>query len=76
MSVAKKKRKAARAKIVAYASTGSHCGPWVRSDESVPGMKGSLAIFETYADARKDAMGSAFVHRCTILVDRDPADPQ
>ncbi len=74
--MAKKKRKAARAKIVAYASTGSHCGPWVRSDDRAPGLKGSLAIFENYADALNDAMGKSFVHRCTILVDREPADPQ
>lgn len=62
-----------RRRMIAYASTGSHQGPWVRSSHDVPGMDGSLAIFETYRAALKDAIGPHMVHRCEIFIEREPA---
>jgi hypothetical protein len=70
------KLKAPRSRIIAFASTGSHQGPWVRSDDRVPGMAGSLAIFETYSAALKDAVGPHMVHRCEIFIEREPASPE
>lgn len=62
-----------RRRLIAYASTGSHQGPWVRGNDDVPGMKGSLAIFEKYEDAAKDG---PMVHRCEIFIEREPAFPE
>lgn len=63
-----------RRRMIAYASTGTHQGPWVRTRQDVPGMEGSLAIFETYKDALRDAIGPHMVHRVEIFIEREPAE--
>lgn len=65
-----------RRRMIAYASTGSHQGPWVRGRPDVPGMEGSLAIFETYRAALKDSVGPHMVHRCEIFIEREPAQSE
>lgn len=68
-------RRKPRRKIIAYAATGTHCGPWVSSRDDVPGMMGRMAIFETYKQALADSNGPAFVHRVTLLIEQEPAQP-
>lgn len=70
----KKVKRKPRRRMIAYASTGSHQGPWVRSRNDVPGMEGSLAIFEQYKHALADSSGPAFVHRVEIFIEREPAE--
>jgi hypothetical protein len=34
-----------------------------------------MAVFETYERALKDSFGPHFVHKVTLLIDREPATP-
>ena len=36
---------------------------------------GRMAVFETYQRALKDSFGPHFVHRVTMLIEREPAVP-
>lgn len=75
IAATKMTRRAPRRKIVAYASTGSHCGPWVSLRDDIPGLHGRMAVFETYRQALTDAGSRLDVHRVTLLIETEPASP-
>jgi hypothetical protein len=64
-----------RRKLVAYAGTGSHFGPWVQMDDCQRGLRGQMAIFETYADALRSEGNPYRVHRVTMYIEQEPATP-
>lgn len=62
-----------RKSVYAYACVGNHGLPFATAVTRVQENQGRFEIFETYEQAKRMAIGPAYVRRVKILVDQEPA---
>jgi hypothetical protein len=62
-----------RKTVTAYACVGSHGVPFVTQITRAQENQGRFEIFETYEQAKRMALGPAYVRRVKIYIEQEPA---